>query len=263
MRVEFKSSEASPACEPESNQSAQQACGCRRSRELDREDEDRRRYRRFRGRLREADEAERSERQRHAVSQREGRERPEEPAASANQQQQAEHEQEMVEAREDVLDAEMDVARKDRGGAFALRYREVRLVRTEHRPEATAVGERDAKKNVGAILDDAGDREMPAHHTSGRALDRPADDRSGVEPFERRLAGRKTAFGKDGAELRSRRSHDRRPPLDRQPSVADLGDVEERWSEHVGERRHGRRGREREETSEKRRPFHRLNPRAL
>src|SRR5205814_1143869 len=82
------------------------------------------------------------ERQRHAVSQREGRERPEEPAASANQQQQAEHEQEMVEAREDVLDAEMDVARKDRGDAFALRYCEVRLVRTEHRPEATAVGER-------------------------------------------------------------------------------------------------------------------------
>ncbi len=78
--------------------------------QLDRHDEDARRDQYFRWRRRDVHDAEDRQRERDAVPECEGGDRPEQSPPVAHQQDEAEDEEQVVETRQDVLEAEHEVA---------------------------------------------------------------------------------------------------------------------------------------------------------
>ncbi len=94
---------------------------------------------------------------------------------SANDQQQAEHEQKMVDAEPDVLDAIEDVVARQRERALALRHHQGGGARLQHVDGDGAVEELDAREHVGdGRLQPADAQRLPAQ---GRGPQRPGLDR--------------------------------------------------------------------------------------
>src|SRR5262249_54793589 len=118
------------------------------TRKLNRQKDDAQRYHRFNRCRSNSNHAESGQRQRDAMGHGEGRHSLQEPAEAGHDQQQAHDEEQMVDASEDMGDAEPNIARSISLAASFLSNREARLLRAQQVRDARAIRERDADEHV-------------------------------------------------------------------------------------------------------------------
>ena len=124
------------------------------------------------GRRRDPDDTKHGQGQRDAVPERESGNGPEELAA-ARQQHQAEHEEQVIEPCQDVLDAQPNVVSDDVQAAGALRDREDRRVPAHDGLDQPAVGQVDPKERIGLALAQPLDADLRPDQTALAAVGLP------------------------------------------------------------------------------------------
>ena len=178
--------------------------------------------------------AERGGDQRDAVGDREGRDRRQDAFAAAHDQQQGQHEQQVVDAAEDVLDAEHQVAPGHFAAAHRRRYGETRPVDRQALDLRTAVEAHDAGDDVGDADRVALDRDFLPDQPAGNPH-LPALVPGAVDFHHARLARdlgrlRQTHVGRQARAAAQRGDFPEHVVM----RVRPLGDFQVGRPEHVG-----------------------------
>ena len=168
------------------------------------------------------------------VRNREGGDGQEEHASAANDQDERQHEEEMIEAEEDVLDPVREVGPDDRERPARGRDLHPRLGGVHQRRRTGAVEQGDPHQHVG----DGGLEPHELDALPGDAalprIDRPTLHQRVRELLHRRLRDVADAVRDLQHDREAHSGQDRRPPEDRVPAGGGFRDLEVRWPDFMG-----------------------------
>ena len=172
--------------------------------------------------------------------------RDEQAPRRAEQQREACDEQHVIEARDEVLGAKLEITREDCACALAWRDRERGRTRGEDRANLAPIGERDAQDRVGAAVRDARDRDFAADERA-RAREPPLDH--DCLALDARAGLARSGARQRGFEPCAAWHHRGKLPEHRDRAVTELAQLQIRGREVMGGGRRGCRREQREEKS--------------